>query len=259
MNAPTEPTPATLPIQEAIRLAQQEIHAGKFADAIARLAPLEAGDPQDAALEEPLGQALIKAGNLGDGVVRLEWAASQRASAEAYLTAGQARFAMNQVDLARADAEAAARLNSTLAGLSTLMGMILEQTSDYDGAEKELLLAVSSSPNDFNAHFYLGAIYYFKRDTARAAAQLTRALELQPTAAQARYELALVERADGKPLQALRQLEIVVKQMPDWLQPHVELSALYFRLHRAEDGAKEKAIVDKMMAALQQQQSQAAH
>jgi hypothetical protein len=58
---------------------------------------------------------------------------------------------------------------------------------------------------------------------------------------------------------ALRDLEFVVHHSPAWLQPHVELSTLYYRLHRPEDGAKQKEIVDRMMAADQQSHSEVAH
>jgi len=106
---------------------------------------------------------------------------------------------------------------------------------------------------------YLGGIYYFKRDLDHAKFHLTRALQLQPSSAQARYELALVARADGQLDVAMQYLEALVRQMPNWLQPHVELAALYYRLHRPEDGAREREIVDRMMAVQQQSQSQAAH
>jgi tetratricopeptide (TPR) repeat protein len=193
-----------------------------------------------------------------DAVALVEKVAEKTANANDYLLAGQTRFGMSQYDLARRDADAARQLNPKLAGLATLNGMILEQTADYDGAEAALLQALSADPDDYNAHFYLGANFYFKRDMKKARLHLTRALQLQPDSAQARYELALVAHAEGNLNEALKELEIVVHEIPDWLQPHVELSALYYRLHRPDDGARERHVVDRMMAALQQSQSQAA-
>jgi hypothetical protein len=38
----------------------------------------------------------------------------------------------------------------------------------------------------------------------------------------------------------------VIAAEPDWLRPHIELAALYYRLQRNEDGLKERAIVDKL-------------
>jgi tetratricopeptide (TPR) repeat protein len=245
--------------QPVMLLADCLVQSGRYADAIALLAPLEATQPDDADLEWLLGTAMIHAGRPQEGVERVEKVAERDANADAYLLAGQTRLAMSQYDLAQRNAEAAGRLNPALPGLSTLSGMILEQQGDYDAAETALQKALTMNGDDFNAHLYLGGIFYFKRDMKQAKLHLTRALQLQPSSAQARYELALVASSDGQLDAAMQYLETLVRQSPDWLQPHVELSALYYRLHRPDDGARERRIVDRMMAAQQQSQSQAAH
>jgi tetratricopeptide (TPR) repeat protein len=245
--------------QSVMVLADCFVQSRRGADAVRLLAPLESAQPDDPDLEWLLGSALIQAGRAPEGVSRVEKAAGKTANAEAYLLAGQTRLGMSQFDLARRDAGAAEGLDPNLPGLHTLRGMIQEQTADYDGAEASLLRALAANPKDFNAQYYLGAIYYFKRDLEKARLHLMRALELQPDSSQARFELALVARAEGNLDSALRDLESVVRASPDWLEPHVELSALYYRLDRPEDGAKQKQLVDRMMAAQQQSQSQAAH
>ena len=52
---------------------------------------------------------------------------------------------------------------------------------------------------------------------------------------------------------AAKALEEVEKEDPNWLEPHVELATVYYRLHRPADGAKERAIVDKLTAEQQTQ------
>lgn len=229
------------------------------ARAIALLTPLATAHPEDQNVEMLMGKAMVRSGRLAEGVELLERVAERSISPEAYLLAGQAHFAMSQFDLARIDGDDALRVNPHLQGLAALRGMIAEQMADYEEAEVLLQQAVLEDPGDFTAHLYLGANFYFRRDLLHAEVQLQRALELQPSSAQARYELALAQRAAGREAEALTNLELVVRQMPDWLQPHVELSALYYRMHRTEDGARQKDIVDRMMAALQQIQSQTAH
>ena len=232
---------------------------GHHPEAVSLLAPLATQQADNLDLEFLLGSSMIHAGDLQGGVVRVEKAAVQGNSADAYLLAGQTRLAMNQFDLARRDAEAAEHLNGALAGLPTLLGMVSEQQGDYDGAVAALRRALTVDAKDFNAHFYLGGIYYFQRKMPEARQHLTRALQLQPASVQARYELALVARAEGQLDAALKDLQIVVREAPNWLQPHVEIAALYYRLHRLEDGARERRLVDRMLAAQQQSQAQAAH
>ena len=45
---------------------------------------------------------------------------------------------------------------------------------------------------------------------------------------------------------AVKDLEKVVGTDPEWMDPHVELAALYYRLNRPQDGAREKQIVDRL-------------
>jgi len=234
--------------QSAMLLADCYVQLERYAEAVALLSPLEAVQPDDLDLAWLLGSALIHSGRQPEGVQKVEKAADKAADADAYLLAGETRLDLDQYDLARRDADAAMRLNPNLAGLQTLNGMILEHTGDFTGAEAALKQALQTDPNDFNAHFYLGSIFYFNRDMAAASLHLQRALQLRPSAVQARYKLALVARTEGHLDVALRELQTVVHESPNWLQPHVELAALYYRLHRAEDGAKERLVVDRLTA-----------
>ena len=245
--------------QTLILLADCYLQSRLSNDAVSLLAPLESTHPGNLSLEWLLGSALIQVGREAEGVERIEAVAVQNRSAEAYLLAGQTRLGMSQYDLAQKDANAAMELNPQIAGLNTLLGMIQEQTANYEAAEKSLLLGLAEDPNDFNALYYLGAIYYFKRDLVKARMQLTRALQLQPNSAQALFEMALVTRAEGHIDEAVRDLERVTHESPAWLQPHVELSALYYRQNRPKDGAIQKQIVDRIMSAQQQSASQDAH
>jgi hypothetical protein len=68
----------------------------------------------------------------------------------------------------------------------------------------------------------------------------------------AEYESAMWESTAGKYEEAARQLEAVTKRDPAWLDPHIELATVYYRLHRPEDGAKQRAIITQLNA---QQQS----
>jgi tetratricopeptide (TPR) repeat protein len=229
-------------------LADTYSHSGRNADAIPVLLNLEARHPEDSDLLETLGNALVHQGRLEEGAVRLERSAENNANAADYVVAGQARFALGQYDIARRDADAAQRLNENQPGLATLRGMILQVTSDYEGAESSLSKAVAQDQTDFNANLYLGGVFYFKRDLIKAKQYLSQALALQPGSPQARYELALVKRAEGDLNGAVKDLVLVVQAAPEWLQPHVELAALYYRLHDMDDGAKERALVDRIIA-----------
>jgi Tfp pilus assembly protein PilF len=64
----------------------------------------------------------------------------------------------------------------------------------------------------------------------------------------ARYEVAMWKSNSGQYEDAAKDLEAVIKEDPTWLEPHVELATVYYRLHRPADGAKERQIVEQMTA-----------
>ena len=100
---------------------------------------------------------------------------------------------------------------------------------------------------------YLGAILYQQRNMDDAKKYLDKALELKPESTMARYESAMWKSTSGDFQAAADQLEKLVADDPNWLEPHVELATLYYRLHRPADGARERQIVDKLTAQQQQQ------
>ena len=63
----------------------------------------------------------------------------------------------------------------------------------------------------------------------------------------ARYESAMLASAEGKYEVAAKQLENLTQENPDWLDPHVELAALYYKLGRKQDGARERSTIDRLM------------
>jgi Tfp pilus assembly protein PilF len=77
---------------------------------------------------------------------------------------------------------------------------------------------------------------------------LERAIRLNPSSPLARYELAIWESTSGQYQAAAERLEALTKDDPKWLEPHVELASLYYRLHRPEDGLRERKMVERLTA-----------
>ncbi len=64
--------------------------------------------------------------------------------------------------------------------------------------------------------------------------------------------MAKLNSMTGNYAEAAKTLEDLEKSDPDWLDPHVELATLYYKLHRPEDGQRERGIVQKIGAEQQQ-------
>jgi len=240
-------------LRSIILLADSDLHLNRNDSALNLLEPIESKYSQNMDFEYVMGSALIRTGRRRDGVARIEKVAQAGPSPDAYLLAGATLLDLNEYDQARKDLEEGLRLNPALPGLYTLTGIARDKTGAIREAEAAFRAALKSDPNDFQANLYLGAILYKRRDLAEARGYLDRALQLKPTDSMARYESAMWKSTSGDYAAAAQQLEQLAKDDPDWLEPHVELAALYYRLHRPEDGARERQIVDKITAKQQAQ------
>lgn len=232
----------------AILLADCDLRIGQDNDAVALLSPFAEADTENLDIDWALGSALIASGHQAEGVARVQKVADLGQSAPAYLLAAQTYLKLARFDLARQDIDAALRLNPHLPGINVVHGMVLDYFSDEHGAATAFEKAIQAKPNDFQAELRLGAVLYTQRKLIAAAKHLQRALELDPSSAPAHYELGRVERTEGHLQAAVTQLEAAARENPDWLAPHVELTALYYRLKRPADGAREKKIVDQLSA-----------
>lgn len=218
----------------------------KDAELLNALLPVEKADPDNLAIEWAVGSALIHLGENKEGLQRIDKILKAQPMAEAYALAGEAHLRLEEFKAARENIDTAMKLNPNLPGIHTLDGMVKEYDSDLQAASAAYAQSIQENPNDFQPRMRRGAVLYQLRDLDQAQKELQKALELDPTSAYARFELAKVEKAQGNLDLAVKDLEKVVEQIPQWMKPHVELSALYYRLNRPEDGAREKAIVDRL-------------
>ena len=237
----------------AILLGDTYLRLKDAAGAVTLLTPLESENSENMDLEYVLGSALIQTGQRREGVSRLERSAAAGNSADAYMLAGSTLLQINEFAEAQRDLEAALRLDPRLPGIYTLTGTARDRTGDVAGAEAAFREALVRNPNDFDANLYLGAILYKRRQLDEAKIYLDKALQLNPGSSMARYEAAMLKSTSGEYASAAQDLEKLVRDDPTWLEPHVELAALYYRLHRPADGARERKIVDQLNAEQQAQ------
>lgn len=239
-------------VKIAILLGDSEVRLGRGSEAAEMLSPLEAANAENPDFEYVLGTALIQSGKRREGAQKLDALAKQTQNPDAYLLAGSTFLDLNDYERARTDLEAALQLNPNLPHIYTLTGMARDDVGDQPAAEMVLREALKRDPNDFNANLYLGSILYKRRAMDEAKPFLDRALALNPSSSMARYEVAIWNSKSGHYEEAAKALEQVTQTDPNWLEPHVELANVYYRLHRPQDGAKEREIVARLTA---QQQS----
>jgi tetratricopeptide (TPR) repeat protein len=234
--------------QTAILLGDCELKLGRAPDAVKLLEPLEPENASNPDFEYLLGEVEIAVGQQRDGAERLDRLAASTHGADAYALAGSTWMRLNEFERARTDLDAASKLRPDLPGIFGLAGVAYDKTGDQAKAEPLFREALRRNPDDFESNLYLGAILYKRRDVDQALPFLDKAIALKPDDTMARYELGMWNSTAGHYEEAMKELESVVQKDPGWLQPHLELATLYYRLHRPEDGAKERAIIEKLTA-----------
>jgi tetratricopeptide (TPR) repeat protein len=228
------------------------IKLGREAEAADLLTPFEAGHETNMDHEYVLGYALNHSGKATEGLPRVEKVALATHSADAYAIAGSSRLYRREFHEARTDLDAAIKLNPSLHGLKSMSGQVLYALGDTAGAIVDFQAALREDPRDFNANLYLGIMRLTERDLEGARPLLELALQLQPTTPLARLKMAELNSMSGNSTEALTTLEDLEKADPGWLDPHVELAVLYYKLHRPEDGQRERDIVKQIEARLQE-------
>src|ERR1700733_163887 len=229
---------------------------GTYDDAIQLLRPLEKSHPQDLDIAFVLGEALIHAEKLQEGLKLMQRVAPGRNDANAWMLAGMAQLKLGKYSEASDSLDRGLRLDPTISGAYTLSGIAKLRTGDEEGAKSAYRKATELDPNDFEASVRLGTLLRAEGDLEGARTYLGRALEINSHSLMARYQMAVTVMAAGDATQAATGFEAIIRDAPNLLKAHVQLAAIYYRLHRPEDGLRERQIVDNLLAEPQKQDRQ---
>lgn len=235
-------------VAAAVLLGYTDIKLQKSSDAATMLTPLENGRENNMDLEYVLAFALIDSGEETAGLPRMEKVAKATHSADAYFIAGSARLHRREFHEARADLDTAIDLHGNFPELYTMAGQARDALGDTEAAQPAFEEALKQNPRDFVANLYLGTMRLKQRDLDTARPMLELALQLQPQSPQARLQMAKLNGMTGKYAEAATTLEDLEKADPNWIDPHIELAAIYYKLHRPDDGQRERDIVQQIEA-----------
>ena len=240
--------------QAVLLLADCYMRLGREDDVIRILEPEEARTPDDMAVAYLLGTALIRQKRVREGEVLVDKIMRNGDSAEVHLMLGSAKMGVSDFAGARDEFAKAIVLNPNLPGAHVLYAESLMYTGDSDGSKKEFLAELSQDPYNFEANLQVGAMAKQNQNDEEARKYFTRAQKTRPDDPGVRYQLALLAMDDGALDKACQMLEALVKQWPQFMEAHVSLALVYYRLKRPEDSKHEREIVQRLTAEVQAQQ-----
>ena len=127
-------------------------------------------------------------------------------------------------------------------------------SGNTDQAKDEFRLELANNPNDFDANLQIGVILKQDQNPEESLKYFQRALLVRPGEPNARFYIESIRVGQGKINEALPELEKLIKDAPDFVEAHVMLATVYYRLKRKADGDREQAIVNKLNAERQAKQ-----
>jgi tetratricopeptide (TPR) repeat protein len=234
--------------QAILLLADCWLREGQNAKVIALLSPLDSAGNADLAITYMLGTALLRDKQVERGQRVVDRILRNGESAEARLLLGMAKLEALEYPAAIADLSKATELNPRLPDVYSYLGQAQMASGDMAAARAAFEKELAQNPNDFESNLRLAVLLKQDGDYDRARVLLGRALRVRPGDDAALYQVGSVDLAAGETEHACAAFEKVVKQAPDFLEAHVSLAQVYYRLKRKADGDRERAIVQKLKA-----------
>ncbi len=238
-----------LDVKPALLLADCRMQTGEFAEAADLLAPLHDEYPDDNAVTYLFGMALLKANRSDQAQAVLDKLLGQGESAEGEFLLGQTEFLRQNHVAAAAHLAKAIKLNPKLPGAHSLYGQVLRLIGKLDDATEQFRQELNVNPYDFVANTQEALLLKQSGEYDKALFDVGRALQVRPRDPGALYERASILMQQGKLEQARQELEALAKQYPDFYEAHFALAAVYYRLHRKEDGDRERAAARRVQEA----------
>jgi len=234
--------------QAIFLLADCDLRLGENKKVIQLLSPLEGQWAGDNAFNYMLGTALIRDNQAGRGQVLVDRILRNGDSAEARLMMGETKMSVHDFKGALEDFSKAVALNPKLPDVYSYYGMALAATGDTPSAAVAFRKELDSNPNDYTSNVQLGILLKQDEKFAEARHCFERALHVRPHDAGARYQVATLELEVGETEKARVELESLTQEIPQFVEAHVSLATVYYRLKRKEDGDQQRAIVLRLNA-----------
>ena len=234
--------------QAILVLADCWLRKGENSKVIELLTPLDEKEPGNLAVAYMLGTALLRDKQIDRGQKIVDRILRNGDSAEARLLLGMAKLEALEYNDAIADLSKAVELNPDLPDLYSYLGQAQMASGDMTAARASFEKELARDANDFESNLRLAVLLKQDGEYERAQKLLAKALLVRPGDPGALYQQGATDLSAGEMDKACAILEKVVKDSPQFLEAHVSLAQVYYRLKRKADGDKERAIVQELKA-----------
>jgi Tfp pilus assembly protein PilF len=118
-------------------------------------------------------------------------------------------------------------------------GVDLYQKNNYGSARERFEKAVALDPNNADAHYNLGLIYFGDRQLEKAVVQYKKAIAIDPKHANARLNLGIALAQAGSFDQAVTEYQEAIKVKPDFAEAYNNLAVAQENRGKLEEAKKD--------------------
>lgn len=235
-------------LQPVLLLADCYLRLGQNKQVVTLLTPIRQANPNNLAVIYALGTALVRNGQADKGQVLINKIMGNGDSAAARLLLGTAKLMVKDYAGALKDLRKAVELDPHLPDVYSYYGVALLATGDQPEAQKAFRQALRGDPNDFQSNLNMGVLLRQDNKFEEALGYFKHALDVRPGDFGVLYQIASMELQMGQVDKARRDLEALVRISPNFTEAHVSLATAYYREKMKEQGDRERAIVEKLIA-----------
>jgi len=232
-------------------LAYSHFVMGDYALAAYEAGVVQRAMPDDHSSEFILGSSYLRLGMSLQAIPLVYDSVSQSKSPDAYKVLGEALLDMKGFAQALENFQKAASLNPKMPGIYSDMSLAYTGLGKPDKAMDALKRELARDPNDFTANYLLGHDDRVNGDEAEALRYLDKANKSDPGNASVDYEYAVLAMQHEDYAKAESLLRGILQKLPGYTDAHVLLAQVDFRLHKTDEGMREKAIVTALQQAEQ--------
>ena len=201
-----------------------------------------------------LGLALLNDKQMERGQLLIDRILRGGDSAEAHLMMGTTYLLIGEHENALKEFKRAVELNPKLPTANSFYGQTLVRMGATDEAMQAFRRELENNPHDFDSLLQMGILLKQDQKLDEARASFQHALLVRPNEPNARFYIASLDVSQGKLNDALPSLEALVKDASDFVEAHVMLATVYYRLKRKADGDSEQSIINRLNAERQAKQ-----
>jgi tetratricopeptide (TPR) repeat protein len=224
------------------------------------LAAAEAARVQHAQPEDPsavllLGTCFLRLGQYKEAIPLLYFSVLKANLPQTHLLLGEAFLGVKAYNNALKEFLAAQAASPDIPGLHNDLGTAHAGLGQPDQAQAEFEKQLAVTPNDFEANYYLGRLKRLANDPEAAKQFLAKADRARPGDPSVAYEYAAFALQDKNYTKAEELLRGVLDKVPNYMDAHVLLAEVYYKLRRPDDARREKAIAEALKNAEQKEES----